>query len=94
MLLFAAAGAGMVAFVWLELKQRAPMLDVSLFRNGTFAGANLVALLVTFSMFSLFFFMSLYVQQVLGYSPVKAGAVFLPMTILIILVAQIGRAHV
>jgi len=87
LLLFAGAAVGLAAFVWLELGQQSPMLDVSLLRNGTFAGANLVALLVTFSMFGVFFFMSLYVQQILGYSPVQAGAIFLPMTILIILVA-------
>ena len=90
LLLFGGAAAGLVAFVWLELRQRAPMLDVSLFSNGTFAGANLVALLVTFSMFGVFFFMSLYVQQILGYSPVQAGAIFLPMTIMIILVAPVA----
>ena len=90
LLLFGGAAAGLAAFVWLELRQRAPMLDVSLFSNGTFAGANLVALLVTFSMFGVFFFMSLYVQQILGYSPVQAGAIFLPMTIMIILVAPVA----
>jgi EmrB/QacA subfamily drug resistance transporter len=85
--LFAAAAAGLALFVWIELRRRAPMLDLSLFRNSTFAGANIVALLVTLAMFGVFFFMSLYVQQILGYSPVRAGAVFLPMTVLIILIA-------
>ena len=51
------------------------MLDLSLFRNRTFAGANIVALLVTLAMFGVFFFMSLYVQRILGYSPVQAGAI-------------------
>ena len=85
--LFAAAAVGLVAFVLLELHQQAPMLDLSLFRSGTFAGANATALLVTLAMFGVFFFMSLYVQQILGYSPVKAGAIFLPMTVLIIVLA-------
>ena len=66
------------------------MLDLSLFRIGSFAGANIVALLVSLGMFGVFFFVSLYVQNVLGYSPTKAGAIFLPMTILIILVAPIA----
>ena len=66
------------------------MLDLSLFRNSTFAGANIVALLVTLAMFGVFFFMSLYVQQILGYSPVEAGAIFLPMTVLIMLVAPLA----
>jgi EmrB/QacA subfamily drug resistance transporter len=85
--LFAAAAVGLSAFVWIERHRRAPMLDLSLFRNTTFAGANIVALLITLAMFGVFFFMSLYVQQILGYSPVQAGAIFLPMTLLIILIA-------
>jgi EmrB/QacA subfamily drug resistance transporter len=88
--LFAAAAIGFVVFVLLELKQRTPMLDLSLFRNSTFAGANATAMLVTLAMFGVFFFMSLYVQRILGYSPVQAGAIFLPMTILIILVAPVS----
>ena len=66
---------------------------MTLFRNPTFAGANTVALLVSLAMFGVFFFISLYMQNVLGYSAVRAGAAFLPMTILIILVAPIaGRS--
>ena len=69
------------------------MLDLRLFRNGTFAGANLVILLVALAMFGVFFFVSLYMQNILGYSPVETGAAFLPMTILIILVAPLaGKA--
>ena len=85
--LFGSAAAGLALFIWIEQHRRAPMLDLSLFRSRTFAGANIVAFLVTLAMFGVFFFMSLYVQGILGYSPVQAGAIFLPMTILIILVA-------
>ena len=63
------------------------MLDLSLFRNRTFGGANAVMLLVGLAMFGTFFYVSLYMQNVLAYSPVEAGASFLPMTILIILIA-------
>jgi predicted MFS family arabinose efflux permease len=66
------------------------MLDLSLFRSGTYAGANLAMLLVALAMFGVFFFVSLYMQNVLGYSAVQAGAAFLPMTILIILVAPVA----
>jgi predicted MFS family arabinose efflux permease len=66
------------------------MLDLSLFRNGTFAGANLAVLLVALAMFGVFFYVSLYLQGVLGYSAVETGAAFLPMTILIMLVAPIA----
>jgi EmrB/QacA subfamily drug resistance transporter len=89
---FALAAIALACFLMLERRQRAPMLDLSLFRSGTYTGANLVVLLVALSMFGVFFFVSLYMQNVLGYSPVQAGAAFLPMTVLIILVAPLtGR---
>jgi EmrB/QacA subfamily drug resistance transporter len=88
--LFAGAAVLLAVFIWLELRQRLPMLDLGLFKIGSFAGANIVAMLVSLGMFGVFFFISLYVQNVLGYSPTKAGAIFLPMTILIILIAPIA----
>ena len=66
------------------------MLPLALFRNGTYTGANLVVLLVALAMFGVFFFVSLYMQNILGYSPVQTGAAFLPLTVLIILVAPIA----
>jgi EmrB/QacA subfamily drug resistance transporter len=88
--LFVGAAVLLAVFIWLELRQRLPMLDLALFKIGSFAGANIVAMLVSLGMFGVFFFISLYVQNVLGYSPTKAGAIFLPMTILIILIAPIA----
>jgi EmrB/QacA subfamily drug resistance transporter len=90
---FAVAALGLASFYAIERRGRVPMLDLTLFRNGTFAGANLVILLVALAMFGVFFFVSLYMQNILGYSPVQAGAAFLPMTIMVILIAPIaGRA--
>src|SRR6266404_1780004 len=88
--LFVGAAVLLAVFIWLELRQRLPMLDLGLFKIGSFAGANIVAMLVSLGMFGVFFFISLYVQNVLAYSPTKAGAIFLPMTILIILIAPIA----
>jgi EmrB/QacA subfamily drug resistance transporter len=85
--LFAVAAVGLVGFVLLEQHQQVPMLDLSLFRNPTFAGANAVMMLVGLAMFGVFLFVTLYMQNVLRYSPTKAGAAFLPMTILIVLLA-------
>src|SRR5439155_13838463 len=84
---FAVAALSLGAFVLLERHQRAPMLDLSLFRNRTFGGANASMLFVGLAMFGTFFYVSLYMQNVLGYSPVQAGASFLPMTLLVILIA-------
>jgi EmrB/QacA subfamily drug resistance transporter len=88
--LFALAAVALVTFVLLERHQRIPMLDLSLFKNRTFAGANVVMLLVALAMFGVFFYVSLYVQNVLGYSATEAGATFLPMTLLIVIFAPIA----
>jgi EmrB/QacA subfamily drug resistance transporter len=89
---FALAAVSLIAFVVLELRQRRPMLKLALFRNPTFSGANVSMLLVALAMFGVFFYVSLYVQQILGYSPVEAGASFLPATILIaVLSPNVGR---
>ena len=87
---FVVAAVGLLAFLLLERHQRAPMLDLTLFRNRTYVGANLVVLLVALAMFGVFFFLSLYMQNVLGFTAVQAGAAFLPMTILVIVVAPIA----
>ncbi len=84
---FVLAVVSLTAFVVIERRRREPMLPLDLFRNGTYTGSNLVVLLVALAMFGVFFFVSLYMQNILGYSAVQAGAAFLPMTILIILVA-------
>jgi len=84
---FAVAAVMLVAFVLFERHQRAPMLELALFKNRTFSGANGAMLFVGLAMFGTFFYVSLYMQNVLHYSPVKAGASFLPMTLLIILIA-------
>ena len=88
--LFAVAAIGLTAFVLLELHQRVPMLDISLFRNATFAGANTIMLLIALAMFGVFFYVSLYVQNVLHYSPTQAGATFLPMTLCIVFLAPVA----
>jgi EmrB/QacA subfamily drug resistance transporter len=87
---FGVAVVGLTAFVVLEHRQRVPMLDLSLFKNSTFFGANLTMLLVALAMFGVFFFNSLYLGQVLGYSPIQTGATFLPLTILIVFVAPLA----
>jgi EmrB/QacA subfamily drug resistance transporter len=87
---FVAAAILLVGFVLLERHQRLPMLDLSLFKIGAFSGANTVAMLVSLGMFGVFFFVSLYIQNILGYSATQAGAMFLPMTMLIIVVAPIA----
>ncbi len=88
--LFAVAIIGLSAFVRIELHSRAPMVQFAFFRSRTFLGSNLVAFFVTFAMFSQFFFLTLYMQNVLHYSPLQAGLRFLPSTVLIIATGPIA----
>jgi EmrB/QacA subfamily drug resistance transporter len=87
---FAVAAVLLAAFVLLERHQRLPMMDLTLYKNPTFTGANLAMLLVALSMFGVFFFVSLYMQNILRFSAVQAGAAFLPMTLLVMGVAPVA----
>ena len=78
------------AFVAIELRSRAPLVPFRIFRVRTLTGANVVGLLLGGSLFSMFFFISLYMQQVLGYSPIHAGLSYLPLAVTIILAAGVG----
>ncbi len=88
--LFAVGVVALVTFVLLERHQRLPMLDLSLFKSGTFTGANVVAILVTLAMFGIFVFFPIYMQTYRGWSPVQAGAALLPWTVLIVIFAPIA----
>ena len=72
--LLALSAALLAAFVAIELRSQAPLVPFRIFRLRTLTGANVVGLLVGASLFSMFFFITLYMQQVLGYSAIKAGS--------------------
>src|SRR4051794_22550537 len=88
--LLAVAAALIAAFVAIERRSKAPLVPFRIFRLRTLTGANVVGLLVGASLFSMFFFISLYMQQVLGYSAIKAGLSYLPLAVSIILSAGIA----
>ncbi|MDX6633020.1 MAG: hypothetical protein QOG09_775 [Solirubrobacterales bacterium] len=77
-------------FVAIELRVRVPMVQFSLFANRNFVGASLVAFVVSFAMLGMFFFLALYMQDILGYSPLEAGIRFLPSTVMIVVIAPIA----
>src|SRR5919197_172930 len=87
---FIVAAVFLVAFVVLEYRQRLPMLDLTLFRDRTFAGANLNGLLMFIALFTYIIFFSIYLQTVLRYSAVQAGATFLVSSIALIIVAPLA----
>jgi EmrB/QacA subfamily drug resistance transporter len=76
----AVALALLAAFVAIEHRSHAPLMRLGIFRVRTLAVADTVLLLLASGMFGMFFFASLYIQQILGYSPLKAGLAFLPVT--------------
>jgi EmrB/QacA subfamily drug resistance transporter len=89
--LLAASAVLMAAFLAIELRSPAPLLPMRIFRNRTLAAANVIALLVGTIMFSQFFLQTLYMQDVLHYSPIQGGAAFLTMTLAIILFSNVGQ---
>ena len=81
---------GLVGFFVIERRVRAPMIDFDQLRSATFLGANLVGFVISFAMLAVFFFVALYMQNLLDYSPLEAGVRFLPATLLIIVTAPIS----
>jgi EmrB/QacA subfamily drug resistance transporter len=77
-------------FVAIELRSKAPLVPFRIFRIRTLTGANVAGLLLGASLFSMFFFISLYMQQVLGYSAIHAGLSYLPLALTIIIAAGLG----
>jgi MFS family permease len=80
----------LAAFAFTETRSRHPLVPFSIFRLRTLRGSNAVALLIGMSLFSMFFFISLYLQQVLGYSALKTGFAYLPLALMIIVSAGVA----
>jgi EmrB/QacA subfamily drug resistance transporter len=77
--------AVLLAFLVIEGRfARSPLMPLRIYRSRTLSAANVIVLLVGGSTFGMWFFVSLYLQQVLGYSPIRAGLAFLPMTLCIV----------
>ncbi len=88
LLLLSVIGIG--GFQLAERRVRFPMVEFSFFRSRQFLGTNGIAFVVSFAMLAMFFFMALYLQNILGYSPLQAGVRFLPSTAVIIVAAPIA----
>src|ERR1700722_14078299 len=77
----------LIAFVVIEMRTKHPLLPFSIFRLRTLRGANLAGILTGMSLFSMFLFISYYLQYVLGYSAIKTGISYLPLAVAIIITA-------
>jgi EmrB/QacA subfamily drug resistance transporter len=80
----------LAVFTAIELSRRDPMLDIRLFRGGGFVGAQIAAFAISSSIFAAFLYLTLYLQNVLGYSPLAAGLRFLPLSLAAFVVAAIS----
>jgi EmrB/QacA subfamily drug resistance transporter len=89
--LLAASAALIASFIAIELRSRAPLLPMRIFRLRTLAGANVTAFLLGMSVFSQFFLGTLYMQQVLHYSALKTGVAYLPLTLTIVVLAAVAQ---
>jgi EmrB/QacA subfamily drug resistance transporter len=85
-----AAAVLMTAFVVLQFRRQNAMLDMSLFRVPAFGGVSIVAFALSAGMFAMFLYITLYIQDVLGFTPLEAGLRFLPVTLLSFFVAPIS----
>ena len=85
-----AAGVLLVAFVGWEHRSPRAMMPLGFFRNPAFSAGNAVAFSVSLGIFSIFLFVTLYMQAIRGYSPFQAGLRFLPMTLMIVVTAPIA----
>jgi predicted MFS family arabinose efflux permease len=85
-----AGGVLLALFVAIERLNSEPMLDLGMFRNPAFVGASVSAVALSASLFSMILYITLYLQNILGYSAFQAGLRFLPMTLLVLLVAPIA----
>ncbi len=88
--LLAGAVLGLAAFVAIELQVKVPMVEFRFFADRNFVGAVVVALIVSFAMLGVFFFLALYMQNILHYSPLEAGVRFLPSTLMIVGIAPVA----
>jgi EmrB/QacA subfamily drug resistance transporter len=88
------AAIALIAFVAIELRVKQPMLPLRFFRNGSFAGAQITAFAISASFFAIFLYITLYLQQILGLSAIEAGLVYIPGTLVMLVVsgatAQLG----
>jgi EmrB/QacA subfamily drug resistance transporter len=87
---FAAAAVLLASFYLIERRTRQPITPLHLFRDRDRTGSYVIMLALAAALFGMFFFLTLFVQDVLGYSPLKAGFAFLPVTVALIFTAQVA----
>ncbi len=87
---FALAAVAVAAFLAIESRTATPMVDLTMFRSREFSGGIGTMMIWAFGILGIYFFTSLYLQQTLGFSPVKAGLAFVPMALCVAVFATIA----
>jgi EmrB/QacA subfamily drug resistance transporter len=87
---FAVAAMALAAFVAVEARSKQPMVDLALLRSRVFGGGTVTMMLWAFGIFGIYFFTSIYLQDILGFSPTKAGLAFVPMALCLAAAAGIA----
>src|SRR3954463_6368502 len=90
--LLAASGALIVTFLVIEARSQAPLLPLGIFRLRTLSASNTSGVLLSASMFSQFFLLTLYMQQVLGYSALETGVAYIGLTVTIVAFSGVAQA--
>ena len=90
--LLSASAALVVAFVAIELRSKAPLLPMRMFRSRTLSGSNVAGLLMGAAVFSQFFLLTLYMQQVLHYSALQTGVAYVALTLTVIVFANVAQS--
>ncbi|HVI35102.1 MAG TPA: DHA2 family efflux MFS transporter permease subunit [Gaiellales bacterium] len=92
--LLAASAALMIGFLVIESRSTAPLLPMRIFRLRTLSASNISGLLMGAAIFSMFFLLTLYMQQVLHYSALKTGVAYIPLTVTIVAFSAVSQALV
>jgi EmrB/QacA subfamily drug resistance transporter len=87
---FALAGLSAAVFVVAEARTEQPMIELALFRSRAFSGGTVTMMLWAFGIFGIYFFTSIYLQDILGFSPTKAGLAFVPMALCLAATASLS----
>ncbi len=88
--LFAAAALGLVAFIFIERRQREPLMELSLFRSRVFSVGNICGACLTFGMMGVLFLLPIFLQSILGYSAIKTGLTLTPLAAVVIFAAPLS----
>jgi len=87
---FAVAAVALAAFIAIEARSKQPMVDLTLLRSRVFGGGTVTMMLWAFGIFGIYFFTSIYLQDILGFSPTKAGLAFVPMALCLAAAAAVA----